>query len=112
MYFNSKFQFKSYTKVVIGSMFAITLMMIPRYFYLRNEGSIWWAPVVLEIIVAHLLIAVQMGVEYFTWNEKKTKWLKDYRQFSEFVATDASERDLQKKYNTITLENADDFKVD
>ena len=85
IYFNSKFQFKNYTKVCIGSLYAVCLMLLPRYFYLRNEGSIWWAPIVLEIIVAHCILAVQMGVEYFTWNEKKTKWLKEYRTITEYV---------------------------
>jgi hypothetical protein len=58
LYFNSKFQFKEYTKVFLGSLLLVCLMMIPRYFYLRNEGSVWWAPVVLEIIVAHLVMFV------------------------------------------------------
>ena len=77
LYFNSKFQFKEYTKVFLGSLLVVCLMMIPRYFYLREQGSIWWAPIVLEIIVSHLIIFVQMGVEFYTWNEKKTKWQKE-----------------------------------
>jgi len=36
LYFNSKFQFKEYTKVFLGSLFLVCLMMIPRYFYLRD----------------------------------------------------------------------------
>ena len=111
LYFNSKFEFKTATKISIGSLYVICLMMIPRYITLRDGGSIWWAPVVLEIIVAHYLLAVQMGVEYFTWNEKKTKWLKERRTFEEFQATDASERDLRSKFNTITIENENDFSI-
>jgi len=49
-------------------------MMIPRYFYLRSEGSVWWAPIVLEIIVAHIVMFVQMAIEFYTWDEKRTKW--------------------------------------
>lgn len=52
----------------------LCLMLIPRYFYLRDAGSVWWAPIVMEIIVAHCIIYFQMGIEYFTWNERKTKW--------------------------------------
>ena len=111
LYFNSKFEFTITTKISIGSLYVICLMMIPRYITLRDGGSIWWAPVVLEIIVAHFLLAVQMGVEYFTWNEKKNKWLMERRTFEEFQATDASERDLRQKFKTITLENAEDFTV-
>jgi len=77
LYFNSKFQFKEYTKVFLGSLFLVCLMMIPRYFYLREQGSVWWAPVVLEIIVAHMVMFVQMGIEYYTWEEKRTKWAQE-----------------------------------
>ena len=77
LYFNSKFQFKQYTKVFMGSLVVVCLMMIPRYFYLREAGSIWWSAIVLEIIVSHFIIFVQMGVEYYTWNNKKTKWQKE-----------------------------------
>jgi hypothetical protein len=60
-------------------------MMIPRYLSLRNEGNTWWSPVVLEIIVAHVLIFIQMGIEYLSWNNKKIKWQKElmfHQQFS------------------------------
>lgn len=77
LYFNSKFQFKEYTKVFLGSLFLLCLMMIPRYFYLRGNGSVWWAPVVLEIVVAHLVMFVQMAIEYYTWEEKRTKWAQE-----------------------------------
>lgn len=83
-------------------MYAICLMLLPRYFYLRNEGSIWWAPIVLEIIVAHCLLAVQMGVEYFTWNEKKQKWLKEFNFRAEFKADkDASENMIRQKLDSM-----------
>lgn len=92
LYFNSKFQFKEYTKVFLGSLLVVCLMMIPRYFYLREQGSIWWAPIVLEIIVSHLIIFVQMGVEFYTWNEKKTKWQKELMFKQQYESTDYTER--------------------
>ena len=103
LYFNSKFQFKEYTKVFLGSLLVVCLMMIPRYFYLREQGSIWWAPIVLEIIVSHLIIFVQMGVEFYTWNEKKTKWQKELMFKQQYESTDYTERQLRDQLKTIEI---------
>ena len=51
LYFNSKFQFKQHTNVILGTLVLVNLMLIPRYTYLYGEGSCWWAAIVLEIIV-------------------------------------------------------------
>lgn len=96
LYFNSKFQFKEYTKVFIGSLFIVCLMMIPRYFYLREQGSIWWAPIVLEIIISHLIIFVQMLIEYLTWNNKKTKWQKELMFKQQYETSDYTEGQLRE----------------
>lgn len=92
LYFNSKFQFKEYTKVFLGSLFLVCLMMIPRYFYLRNEGSVWWAPIVLEIIVAHMVMFVQMAIEFYTWDEKRTKWAQELIFKQQYSENDKSQR--------------------
>jgi len=111
LYFNSKFQFKNYTKVFLGSTLMICLMMFPRYFYLREEGSIWWAPVVLEIIVAHCIIYIQMAVEYYTWDEKRTKWQKELIFRKEYESNDVSESKLRFTINSSMAVNPD-IKID
>jgi hypothetical protein len=95
LYFNSKFQFKEYTKVFMGSLALVCLMMIPRYFYLREQGSKWWAPIVLEIIVSHSIIFVQMGVEFYTWNNKKTNWQKELMFMQQYESSDYTEGALR-----------------
>jgi hypothetical protein len=95
LYFNSKFQLKEYTKVFMGSLVVVCLMMIPRYFYLREAGSIWWSPIILEIIVSHLIIFVQMLVEYYTWNNKKTKWQKELMFMQQYESSDYTEGQLR-----------------
>mmetsp|Transcript_4816 Transcript_4816/g.8261 ORF Transcript_4816/g.8261 Transcript_4816/m.8261 type:complete len:126 (-) Transcript_4816:645-1022(-) len=78
-------------------------MMIPRYFYLRDEGSIWWAPVVMEIIVAHLVIYVQMFVEFLSWNEKRNKWQRELMFFQQYKQSDVSETQLISQINLLSL---------
>lgn len=82
-------------------------MMFPRYFYLREEGSIWWAPIVLEIIVAHCIIYIQMAVEYYTWDEKRTKWQKELIFKKEYESTDISESKLIFTINSSMAVNPD-----
>jgi hypothetical protein len=84
LYFNNHFEFTNTTKVLMGANLLVTLMLIPRYFYLREQGATWWAPVVLEIIVSHILIYAQMAIEYFTWNNKKIKWQKELMFHQQF----------------------------
>ena len=49
-------------------------MLIPRYFWLREKGFLWWSPIVLEIIVAHLMLFVQCIYEYATMSERVNTW--------------------------------------
>lgn len=58
IYFKSTFEFDTLTKTLLGGLLLITLMLIPRYKWLREEKFIWWAPIVLEIIVAHIMVFV------------------------------------------------------
>lgn len=69
-----KFKFTSTTYILLGATFVIACAMINRFLVSMQENRIWWAPVVLEMIVAHMLIYVQMGIEYCTWTQKKLGW--------------------------------------
>jgi hypothetical protein len=104
VYFSEVFEFSQRTKILLGALVFVCLMMIPRYFYLRGEGSIWWAPVVLEILVAHVFMFLQMGIDFFSWNNRKIKWQKElmfHQQFSK--QPDVSETLLQKHINMLSL---------
>lgn len=104
VYFSNTFEFTTATKVALAGDLLICLMMLPRYFYLRGEGSIWWAPIVLEVIVAHLLIFVQMAIEHMTWDNKKIKWQKELMFHQQFgKQADMSETLLKKHLDMLTL---------
>lgn len=62
------------TKVLLGGLLLINVMLIPRYFWLREKGFLWWSPIVLEIIVAHLMLFVQCIYEYATMSERVNTW--------------------------------------
>jgi len=71
LYFNKKFEITKLDQVLLGTIVVVTLMLIPRYSYVREKGFIWWSPIVLELIVAHILMFFQMGIEYLTYNTQK-----------------------------------------
>lgn len=77
LYFKQTFEFDTLTKVLLGGLLLITLMLVPRYVWLRSKSFIWWAPVVLEIIVAHCMIFVQLAIESWTLEDLKNQWKKD-----------------------------------
>ena len=83
-----KFTFTKVTSVLLVATLVIALMMIPRYVISMSEERTWWAPIVLEIIVAHVLIYVQLAIEYFTWEEKRRGWYKDLKFSEEYVKAD------------------------
>ena len=74
LYFNSKFQFKTNTKVFLALLIVTCYMMLPRYVTLMSDNMIWLAPVVLEIIVSHTIAYIYMGFEYLFWNKKVEQW--------------------------------------
>ena len=104
IYFSDTFEFTTASKVILAGDVLVCLMMIPRYFYLRDNNSIWWAPVVLEVVIAHLVIFVQMAIEYSSWNNKKIKWQKELMFHQQFKKqSDVSETLLQKHINMLSL---------
>lgn len=60
LYFNSKFQFKLNTKVILGLTVLVNLLLIIRYVDLTKKGSKWWAAIVLNDIVLYSVIFLQM----------------------------------------------------
>lgn len=101
LYFNSKFQFKQHTNVILGTLALVNVMLFPRYTYLYNAGSVWWAPIVLEIIVCHVIMFIQMAIEYKTWDEKLIKWKKELMFQEQYHSTDYSENHLRDKINDL-----------
>ena len=77
LYFNSKFQFKTNTKVALILSVLVNIMLILKYRELKANGSVWWAPIVLNDIVIYFLLFAQMGQEYATWNNRQLKWRQD-----------------------------------
>lgn len=68
LYFGKgEFEFTRLTWVLLGATFIICGIMAPRFVITYDQGRIWWAPVVLEITVAHLIIYIQLGIEAYTW---------------------------------------------
>lgn len=97
LYFNSKFQFKTNTKVVLGLTVLINFMEILKYSQLQAMGSTWWAPIVLLDIVLYFLLFVQMFQEYMTWGRKTFKWRQDLLFDQKFTENpDDSERNIHR----------------
>lgn len=104
LYFSQKFEFDTLTKTLLGGLLIITLMLVPRYFYLRENKFLWWSPVVLEIIVAHLMLFVQMGVEYLTFKERMNQWKYDIMFQQQYESKeDVSETMLRDQINNMIL---------
>jgi len=77
LYFNSKFQFKLKTKVVLVITVLINVAQIARYLDLESQGLNWWSAIYLRDIVIYFVIFIQMLVEYVLWPNKLFKWRQD-----------------------------------
>lgn len=97
LYFNQQFEIGTVHKVFLGGMLLITFMLIPRYQYLRQNKFPWFGPVVLQIIVAHFMVFVQLAIDYFTFRSKVTEWKFDvmFQQQYESNKEDVSETMLR-----------------
>jgi hypothetical protein len=118
LYFNSKFQFKANTKVVLGITVVINLALIPRYMTLKKQQAQWWAPIVLNDIVLYSLIFGQMFQEYMTWNAKQLKWRQDLMFDQLYRKGENSEQVIRTNINSIIeqieeegLDNMDSTKI-
>jgi hypothetical protein len=56
LYFNSKFQFKLNTKVVLALCIVVNCLLVVRYLDLIKKGSKWWASFVLIDITMYFIV--------------------------------------------------------
>ena len=74
LYFNSKFQVKLNTQVMLVMTLFVNTLLVFRYIDLSAKGSTWWSTIVLIDIVVYYVIFVQMLIEYQSWGAKCLKW--------------------------------------
>jgi len=77
LYFNSKFQFKLNTKVMLSVTFFLNTLLVFRYMDLEAKNSKWWATFVLMDIVLYYSIFLQMFIEWRSWPMKLLSWRQD-----------------------------------
>ena len=113
IYFKSTFEFDTLTKVLLGGLLLINLMLIPRYSWLRENQFLWWSPVVLEIIIAHVMVFIQMLIEWLTMNKRIENWKKELMFRQQYKgAEDASETFLRNQINNLVINgDAEDKQV-
>ena len=105
VYFSQeKFVATKVTYVLLASTALLSMMMVPRFFAAMSEDRKWWAPVLLEIIVAHAAIYLQFAIDAVTWNEKLRKWQTEL-EFQKRYATDleTSETALREKLSSFLI---------
>lgn len=88
LYFNSKFQFKLNTKVMLALTFFLNTLLVFRYMELSAANSKWWATFVIMDIVLYYSIFLQMLVEWRGWPMKLLKWRQDLIFDQRFRAMD------------------------
>lgn len=67
LYFNSKFQFKTKTKVALLLSVFANIFLVFQYIELEKSNSKWWEPAVLLDIVMYFVIFIQMFIEWMSW---------------------------------------------
>lgn len=73
LYFSqNEFEVKSYHKGIFGGILVLNLVLIWPYTKLEEEDAIWWAPMVLQYIVMHMYIFLQLGIEWAQWKKQET----------------------------------------
>lgn len=111
-YFKSDFQFDTVSRTFFGISVALSLMLIPRYFWVREKGFLWWSPVVMELIVAHLMTVFQFLFEWATLKEKINTWKYDIIFKKEYEQKeDASETMLRDQINNLVFNEQTDNKI-
>ena len=104
LYFNSKFQFKINTKVVLVLCVIVNCLLLLRYLDLVNKNSKWWASFLLIDITTYFVIFVQMLIEWRTWGSKIIKWRADLafdEKFRKRQEEDGSETHIRMNIDTM-----------
>lgn len=96
VYFSPEAELKTYVKVLLASIFLLNCFLIKIFVDLTELNSIWWAPVLLQDIILHFYIFMQLGVEYSFWDSKVAKWRRE-KIFSEKMASDPEQDEAQLK---------------
>lgn len=56
LYFNTRFEMKSYIKLILWTILGVNVFMIKTFIDLEEEYSVWWGTVFLFDIVLHFFI--------------------------------------------------------
>jgi hypothetical protein len=74
VYFNSKFEIKSYIKLIMAIIFVLNCFMIKLFFDLEDDHSTWWAPIMLHDIILHFYVFFQIAMESSQWEKLKAEY--------------------------------------
>jgi len=104
LFFSTRFEMKSYIKLIIYTILAINLCMVKLFMDLEDQYSIWWGPVFLFDVVLHFYIFIQMGIEYSFWDKKKLEWEKDIVFTQRFNENENGPSEEQNIRNTVEIQ--------
>ena len=110
-----KFQATKVTYTLLGATGILSLLMLPSFTAGMTADRKWWAPVVLEMIVAHCAVYIQLAIDACTWTEKLRKWQIELQFSQQYPADlDVSETALRGRLasfliNQSTIEATEDM---
>lgn len=77
VYFSSTFEVKSFDKVVFAFILVLNCFLVKLLVNVDTSFQVWWAPVLLQDIVLHFYLFLQIAFEWAYWDQRKLEWQKD-----------------------------------
>lgn len=103
VYFSSKFEVTYFTRVVMLSVFGLNCFLVKLLMQLDASFQIWWAPVLLQDIVLHFYIFLQIAIEWAYWDQKQLEWQKELMFIEQLREKDFDCDEKQVKLNVELL---------
>jgi hypothetical protein len=77
VYFSSTFEVRSFSRIVLMIIFGLNCYLLKIYLGLDEKYLVWWAPCLLQDIVIHFYVFVQILFEWANWDKTVHEWKKE-----------------------------------
>ena len=77
VYFSSTFEIKSYVRVIMVIVFVLNCFLLKMFMNLEEEFTVWWGQILLQDVIIHFYIFLQIMYEWANWDTQLLEWQKE-----------------------------------
>jgi hypothetical protein len=105
VYFSRTFEINFFSKVVMIAVLGLNCFLLRLYFKMDATFQVWWGTILLQDIVIHFYIFLQIAFEWANWDSQVIEWQKELALIEQLKEKDFAVDEKQIRLNIELLHN-------